>query len=328
MEKNPFYTIFESISSPTKDKPWGELKCNHDEKAFAKDFVDIIDNLPCLRESDSPFFFRGQSNHNWTLKPKLYRLWDDLLNQHGGSCKEKIVLRDALSKEYDTILYFQERAFKHLEIACSITRKLTNDTFGEWLALMQHYNSPTRLLDWTTSFYVALYFAVQDDNTDGAVWFFGKHDLEKSVQEKYATISPDQANELLKDHDSFVSFGTTANSAIYTLENNIKTDRIVSQRGVFTFSTQLFNDHAVAISSILFSNNKQPLIKLIIPSQIKKSIRKRLCKINITNETLFVSIDSIGKTINEKIQLYQDEILRPQLEAVPTLQLPYKQKPV
>src|SRR5262245_49646803 len=30
----------------------------------------------------------------------------------------------------------------------------------EWLALMRHYGAPTRLVDWTYSFWIAVYFAV------------------------------------------------------------------------------------------------------------------------------------------------------------------------
>ena len=32
----------------------------------------------------------------------------------------------------------------------------------EWLALMQHYGTPTRLLDFTRSPYVACYFALEE----------------------------------------------------------------------------------------------------------------------------------------------------------------------
>jgi hypothetical protein len=92
-----------------------------------------------------------------------------------------------------------------------------------------------------------------------------------------------------------------------TYDLNLKTDRIISQRGVFTFSYYLFTDHAYEFGKL--HGKKEyllPLVKIIIPTNLKQKIRQKLSKMNISNENLFPGIDGVGKTITEKIELYQD----------------------
>ena len=49
----------------------------------------------------------------------------------------------------------------------------------EWLALMQHYGAPTRLLDFTESFWIALYFAFEDAEEDCAVVALDRSSLKR-----------------------------------------------------------------------------------------------------------------------------------------------------
>ena len=84
-------------------------------------------------------WFRGLCDVRYALQPSWYRL---------GSEAEGV-------DEYDLLDEFERRAPLLLE------RERSGSTW-EWYFLMQHYGLPTRLLDWSESSLVGLYFAVGD----------------------------------------------------------------------------------------------------------------------------------------------------------------------
>lgn len=79
-----------------------------------------------------------------------------------------------------------------------------------WYFLMQHYGCPTRLLDWTTSPLVALYFAVRNPNElDAAVWVIDPWRWNRAhVKDLYGPAIPgwkEAKPYLLKLEDAFDS---------------------------------------------------------------------------------------------------------------------------
>lgn len=86
-------------------------------------------------------WFRGQPKKGCDLTPKIFR----------KDCKD--------SKR--RVQYDESSMFHEYQLRLSSYRAVYKSAF-DWLCLMQHYRLPTRLLDWSESILVALYFAVND----------------------------------------------------------------------------------------------------------------------------------------------------------------------
>ncbi len=93
------------------------------------------------------WIFRGEveARADGGLRPSLQRLVERYgLNEDEGRLERNLIRS------------FQRRAHNYLPIVPHL------DDMLEWMALMRHYSAPTRLLDWTYSFFVAVYFACEN----------------------------------------------------------------------------------------------------------------------------------------------------------------------
>jgi FRG domain len=98
-----------------------------------------------LRVPEPYWLFRGMPS-DFDLQTSLERVLVDA----------GIPLNEAPEIERKLLKEFKRRAHSYVD-----SLPADGDVLG-WLALMQHYGAPTRLLDWTYSFFVAAFFALAD----------------------------------------------------------------------------------------------------------------------------------------------------------------------
>ena len=163
-------------------------------------FINEIIRLEDPKNRNTAYFqwYRGHADFSWELIPKVQRSFT--------SSSEEELFR----KERNLTNDFQMRA-SVLPMAKS-RPKLSED--ASWLTLMQHYGLPTRLLDWTRSPLVALYFAVCEKSTwdkdgkDACVWVLNPGKLNENLEEQ----------TLLNDEEH--------KAHIYSMDHNIITTMI------------------------------------------------------------------------------------------------------
>ena len=149
MSPKPYVTnslaAFHSVVTELRDQ-WRK-----DEQNQAKKREDKSDFEP------NQYWYRGVSNANYELKPKLYR----------KSGFEAVRKYPRSKPNEDEI----RRGFKTSALQLMAEPRIPDDEKG-WYFLMQHYGAPTRLLDWTDGALLALYFAVRElrKPRDAAVW--------------------------------------------------------------------------------------------------------------------------------------------------------------
>ena len=102
-------------------------------------------------DGETQIWFRGHENVNYLLIPSLYRMKDKKKYFYTGAKSRREILESLLD-------LFKVKAYNAPEL---IDKTLNDDV--RVIAAMQHYTVPTNLLDWTTSVFVAIYFALMSE---------------------------------------------------------------------------------------------------------------------------------------------------------------------
>ena len=151
--------------------------------------VSNIDKLFNILSKFPPhFWFRGQLDESWALKPSIARIE-----------KPSLPVEKELRAEFQNQTTF-------LNTFGSLSN-IENTTF-----LMQHHKVPTRLLDWTTSPLIALYFSIYEMNytkhsndKNSCIWVLDPKSLnntykkEKIKEDTLNCISPSIANAAMRE---------------------------------------------------------------------------------------------------------------------------------
>ena len=243
------------------------------EQSNISSVQDLLEALSAdSKKYSGPVWYRGQARSEWSLSPGYMRI-------NNPPSESTLLMR-----------------FK--QSAAMLIEKPPRDSF-DWLFLMQHFGVPTRLLDWTESPLVGLYFAVEEHAYDGALWL-----LQPSELNKYANINnrdepgyiPSFEDEELKGYsvESLAQNRKTQLLPVATIatRNNA---RIQAQLGVFTIHHQKL----IPIEEV---GNSMHVIKYIIPNAAKALISEQLRLLGITRFQLFPELASLGEIIKGGIQ--------------------------
>jgi len=223
------------------------------------------------------FVFRGQANSDFVLIPSGLR------NEHRRSADGQMF---RFVDEMRTLFDFDE-------LTC--------------IEIAQHFALPTRMLDFSYSFDVALFFACHDargryTDNDGKVFIFNKSRYEKMLRDKKKLSSQVIRNNkflyewLQKYIDKESTHGGEGVDMPIFIEATQQFDRLYMQKGLFL----LWGQDECPLENIIKNEGDSLndfIDTIVIDKAAKPSILAELAEKNISEDTLYMNVAKIKELV-------------------------------
>jgi hypothetical protein len=253
--------------------------------------AEIVDFLTFARALDITHrvlggvypFWRGHADVNWSLTAEVFRP-----SPSGKPYPEVTLIRTFMGQA------------ESRRSSCPPY----NDLVG-WLMLARHFGLPTRLLDWSMSPLVALFFAVEDQSieADGALWALnpGHLNYEMVQQNRLLIVEDQQVQELVKlafEAEAAVHLEALSRTAgrVLAVGSREIDPRVMVQQGAFTIHSD-----DIDLARRPFAEGTYPwLVGFRIARMSKARLREQLVRLGITRSTLFPDLASLAHDLKHK----------------------------
>jgi hypothetical protein len=262
------------------------------------DQIQSIENLITAIRADSnswdpqePKWFRGEPNVNTALTPTLY--W------RGFAPHENALLQ-----------MFRARASGFYD---AVPMREHTD---QWLFLARHAGLPTRLLDWSESALIALYFALKED--EPVVWMLNPLDLNDLSYTKADKTPPRQFP--IPWHDPDPS-GRGKNPAFENLRGAWELDRYGASLPLAIYPTYVhprlkgqrscFTIHGKDKRGLDVLLTNEPILKrYVVDPACRPAMRSELAVLGITDSVVFPDLDGLANELKERFSIDGPRIAR------------------
>jgi hypothetical protein len=246
-----------------------------------------------LTTFDGNWAFRGQGDSAWDLETSLERAWRGV----GRDVAERTVIAGYKRK------------------AAGLRGKGHNPRDSlTLLAEMQHYGAPTRLQDWTKSFYVAAFFAceVERATKEAAIWALNLAWLKGAALRKIQKVKKDYGKLTIRDDlnsprivDQVVLNNVTQFVLPVTaFEMN---ERLGIQQGLFLCPGDVRRTFMENLHETDKADLPQKCLKFKLGTKFRAEVLADLRRMNISAATLFPGLDGFAKSLNTELFLLEND---------------------